>query len=84
MQMKLSIEKAPQFLTPRLRAKPTPSLEKARIAIVHYWFVNHRGGERVVEAMASMFPQAELSSLVVDAKAVPVSLRERPIKTSFL
>ena len=83
-QMKLSIEKAPQFLAARLRAKPTSSFEKARIAIVHYWFVNHRGGERVVEAMASMFPQADLFSLVVDTKAVPDSLRERPIKTSFL
>ena len=82
--MKLSIEKAPQFLVARLRPKPTPSLEKARIAIVHYWFVNHRGGERVVEAMASMFPQADLFSLVVDTKAVPDSLRERSIKTSFL
>jgi len=67
-QMKLSIEKAPQFLAARLRAKPTSSFEKARIAIVHYWFVNHRGGERVVEAMASMFPQADLFSLVVDTK----------------
>ena len=82
--MKLSIEQEPRFITPRLRARPTPSLEKARVAIVHYWFVSHRGGERVMEAMASMFPQADLFSLVVDTKAVPGSLRERPIKTSFL
>jgi len=83
--MKLSIEQEYQLAAPRLRvARPTPSIEKARIAIVHYWFVSHRGGERVVEAMASMFPQADLFSLVVDAKAVPDSLRKRPIKTSFL
>jgi glycosyltransferase involved in cell wall biosynthesis len=83
--MKLSIEQEYQLATPRLRVvRPTPSIEKARIAIVHYWFVSHRGGERVVEAMASMFPQADLFSLVVDTKAVPDSLRERPIKTSFL
>jgi glycosyltransferase involved in cell wall biosynthesis len=83
--MKLSIEHEYQLAAPRLRvARPTPSIEKARIAIVHYWFVSHRGGERVVEAMASMFPQADLFSLVVDAKAVPDSLRKRPIKTSFL
>ena len=83
--MKLSIEQECQLAAPRLRvAGPTPSIEKARIAIVHYWFVSHRGGERVVEAMASMFPQADLFSLVVDTTAVPDSLRQRAIKTSFL
>jgi len=63
---------------------PIPSLEKARIAIVHYWFVNHRGGERVVEAMAHMFPQAQLFSLVANPEAVPKSLRGRSIHTSFV
>lgn len=60
------------------------ALEKLRVAIVHYWFVSQRGGERVVEMMASMFPQADLFSLVVDPEAVPKSLRGRSIKTSFL
>ena len=60
------------------------SLQKLRIAIVHYWFVNRRGGERVVEAMAKMFPQAELFSLVVDPGKLHPTLRDRSIKTSFL
>jgi glycosyltransferase involved in cell wall biosynthesis len=60
------------------------SLRKLRIAIVHYWFVNRRGGERVVEAMAKMFPEADLFSLVVDPEKLHSSLRERSIKTSFL
>jgi glycosyltransferase involved in cell wall biosynthesis len=60
------------------------SLQNARVAIVHYWFVAHRGGERVVESIASMFPQADLFSLVVDPESLPASLRARSIHTSFL
>jgi glycosyltransferase involved in cell wall biosynthesis len=59
-------------------------LQKARIAIVHYWFVSRRGGERVVEAMAEMFPNADLFSLVVDHDKLSPALRDRPIKTSFV
>jgi glycosyltransferase involved in cell wall biosynthesis len=60
------------------------SLQRARIAIVHYWFVSRRGGERVVEVMADMFPNADLFSLIVDPQACPPSLRSRSIQTSFL
>jgi len=60
------------------------SLQKLKIAIVHYWFVNRRGGERVVETMARMFPQADLFSPVVDPRKLHPVLRERSIKTSFL
>jgi len=61
-----------------------PPLNKARIAIVHYWFRSHRGGERVVEEIAAMFPQADLFALVVDPSALPASLRGRTIRTSLL
>jgi len=55
-----------------------------RVAIVHYWFVKFRGGERVVEALAEMFPQADLYTLVLDPDALPASLRGRNFATSFL
>jgi len=35
-----------------------------RVAIVHYWFMGRTGGERVVEALADIFPQADLFTLV--------------------
>jgi glycosyltransferase involved in cell wall biosynthesis len=83
--MSLSVQQESRFSAPPfLERREIPPLGKARVAIVHYWFVNHRGGERVVEAMASMFPRADLFSLVVDPNAVPDSLRGRSIKTSFL
>jgi glycosyltransferase involved in cell wall biosynthesis len=59
-------------------------LSKLRVAIVHYWFVSFRGGERVVEALADMFPQADIFTLVLDPKALPASLRSRKFTTSFL
>ncbi len=64
---------------------PEPDfLAGLRVAIVHYWFVKFRGGERVVEALAEMFPQADLYTLVLDPDALPASLRGRNFTTSFL
>ena len=59
-------------------------LSGLRVAIVHYWFVTFRGGERVVEVLADMFPQADIFTLVLDRKALPPSLRSRNFTTSFL
>jgi glycosyltransferase involved in cell wall biosynthesis len=59
-------------------------LSRLRVAIVHYWFVTYRGGERVVEVLADMFPQADIFTLVLDPKALPPSLRSRKFTTSFL
>jgi glycosyltransferase involved in cell wall biosynthesis len=55
-----------------------------RVAIIHYWFVKFRGGERVVEALADLFPQADLFTLALDPDALPPSLRSRNFTTSFL
>jgi len=55
-----------------------------RVAIIHYWFVGRAGGERVVEALAELFPHADLFALVADrAKLAPV-LQDRRLRTSFL
>ncbi|OFW28446.1 MAG: glycosyl transferase [Acidobacteria bacterium RIFCSPLOWO2_12_FULL_60_22] len=54
------------------------------MAIVHYWFVRRRGGERVVEELAKIFPHADLYTLVADPAAVPSSLRKNAIHTSFV
>ncbi len=71
-------------LSPQMAAAAASELQRARIAIVHYWFVAHRGGERVVEQIASLFPQADLFSLIVDPASLPESFRRRSITTSFL
>ncbi|MBG0812007.1 glycosyltransferase [Methylosinus sp. H3A] len=55
-----------------------------RVAIVHYWFVGMRGGEKVVEALIRLYPQADLFTHVIDPAAVSQTILSRPIKTSFI
>jgi glycosyltransferase involved in cell wall biosynthesis len=55
-----------------------------RVAVVHHWFVSKGGGEQVAQALARMYPGADLFSLVVDAEQLPPDLRERALHTSFL
>ncbi len=55
-----------------------------RVAIVHHWFVTRGGGERVAECIASLFPDAEIFTLVSDSPGVPASLSRRKLHTSFL
>ena len=31
-----------------------------RVAIVHYWLVGMRGGEKVIEALCELYPQADI------------------------
>ena len=55
-----------------------------RVAIIHYWFVGRGGGERVVESLAELYPQADLFSLVADRATLAPELSERRLQTSFL
>jgi glycosyltransferase involved in cell wall biosynthesis len=82
--MKLVVNEEAAVTDAQVALPAIPSLQSARIAIVHYWFVNQRGGERVVEAIAQMFPRAEIFSLVANPEALPQSLRGRSIHTSFV
>lgn len=55
-----------------------------RVAIVHHWFISNAGGERVVESIASMFPTADVFTLLLDKQKFPPALRRHRITTSFL
>lgn len=68
--------------TPMSAARP-PGWPR-RVAIVHYWFVTMRGGERVVERLLHLFPQAELFTHVYVPEAVSETIRARPVHTSFI
>lgn len=60
-------------------------LEGLRIAIVHEWFVNHAGSEKVVEQMLKVFPQADVFALV---DFLPENRRQylggKSVSTSFI
>jgi glycosyltransferase involved in cell wall biosynthesis len=55
-----------------------------RVAIVHYWLVNHRGGEKVLEEICKLFPTADIYTLMYDPEKVSPLIRSRRIFTSFL
>lgn len=55
-----------------------------RIALVHHWLVTLRGGERVLESLAELYPSADLFTLVCDRLILPSSLGRLQIRTSFL
>jgi glycosyltransferase involved in cell wall biosynthesis len=60
-------------------------LKTLKVAIVHEWFVDYSGSERVVEQMLNIFPRADLFAQV---EFLPDNLRgfikNKPVKTSFI
>ena len=59
-------------------------LSKLKIAIVHYWLVNMRGGEKVVESLCELFPDADIYTLVLDPSAISDRLKSHRIFPSFV
>src|SRR5579872_4315491 len=55
-----------------------------KVAIVHYWLVGMRGGEKVVEALCEMFPQADIFTHVYVPDAISETIRRHTVKTSFI
>lgn len=55
-----------------------------RVALIHDWLVSNRGGERVLEALLELFPQAPIFTLVHAPGSVPRGIERRTIHTSFL
>jgi len=55
-----------------------------KVAIVHYWLVTMRGGEKVVEELCKLFPEADIFTLVCDREKLSPLLQSKTIHTSFL
>jgi glycosyltransferase involved in cell wall biosynthesis len=55
-----------------------------RVALVHYWLLNMRGGERVLEALCRMFPEADIYTLFYDPERVSPLIRSHRVTASFL
>jgi glycosyltransferase involved in cell wall biosynthesis len=68
-------------------ALPLPrrsDLSRKKVAIIHYWLVGMRGGERVLERLLTLFPQADIFTHVYDPDSVSRAIRERTVRTSFI
>jgi glycosyltransferase involved in cell wall biosynthesis len=55
-----------------------------KIAIVHYWLVGMRGGEKVIEALCTMFPEADIFTHVYDPAAISPTINAHNIRTSLI
>ena len=55
-----------------------------RVALVHYWLVGMRGGERVLEALCRLFPEADIYTHVYCPEAVSETIRSHRVRTTFI
>ncbi|MCM8775712.1 MAG: glycosyltransferase [Candidatus Omnitrophica bacterium] len=55
-----------------------------KVALVHDWLIHMRGGEKVLEALAQMYPDATIYTLFYNRSRLSPYLKERTIKASFL
>jgi glycosyltransferase involved in cell wall biosynthesis len=58
--------------------------DRPRVALVHDWLTGMRGGEKVLLAIASLFPGAPIFTLFHFPGTVDAELERRDIRTSFL
>lgn len=55
-----------------------------KVVILHDWLTGFRGGERVLEALCEMFPEAPIYTLIHEKGSTSPIIESREIKTSFL
>jgi hypothetical protein len=55
-----------------------------KVAIVHYWLVGMRGGEKVVEALCEMYPQADIFTHVYVPEMVSDKIRQHRVIPTFI
>jgi len=55
-----------------------------RVAIVHYWLVKMRGGEKVLENLCKIYPNADIYTDVYDKDKISRIINNHAIKTTFI
>src|SRR3984893_237992 len=55
-----------------------------KVAIVHYWLVGMRGGEKVIEALCEMYPQADIFTHVYLPQEISETIRRHKVVPSFI
>lgn len=57
---------------------------KLKVALVHYWLVSMRGGEKVLEQLCLQYPEADIFTLVCRPENIADTIKSHKITTSFL
>src|ERR1051326_4327755 len=55
-----------------------------KVALVHDWLMSMRGGERCLEVLCELFPDADLYTLVHAPGKVSTTIEGRLVHTSFI
>src|ERR1700730_14238753 len=55
-----------------------------RVALIHYWLITWRGGEKALKAITDVFPQADIFTHVYDPGLVAHELPGKKITTTFI
>lgn len=58
--------------------------KKLKVALVHYWLVGMRGGEKVLEALCELYPDADIYTHVHAPEKISDALNRHQIKTSLI
>ena len=60
------------------------NIKNFKIAVVHDWLTGMRGGEKVLEIIFELFPDADLFTLIYNKGSVSPLIADRKIHTSFI
>tara|TARA_R110002073_G_scaffold279026_1_gene443072 strand:+ start:349581 stop:350714 length:1134 start_codon:yes stop_codon:yes gene_type:complete len=55
-----------------------------KIAIIHYWFITRRGGEKVIESLLKIYPKADVYTLFYNKKEYGNYLENQNVYSSIL
>lgn len=55
-----------------------------KVAIIHYWLVGMRGGEKVLEALCEMYPEADIYTHVYVPEVVSETIRKHRVVPTFI
>jgi glycosyltransferase involved in cell wall biosynthesis len=55
-----------------------------KVAIVHYWLVGMRGGEKVVEALCELYPEADIFTHAYRPDRISDVIRRHRVQTTFI
>jgi glycosyltransferase involved in cell wall biosynthesis len=55
-----------------------------KVAIVHDWLTGMRGGEKVLEVLCELYPEATLFTLLYNKSSLSATIEKMSIKTSFI
>lgn len=55
-----------------------------KVAIVHYWLVGMRGGEKVLDALCELYPEADVFTHVYRPERISATIRGHKVRTTFI